>query len=215
MPNVLLSAYSGEGPTDKAFLGILIKRVLDRLLLDSPQMIEVLPPVWYGVAKGLEIASVAIKANEDGIQLYFPHSDTDGEAFDNAFANRIQPALDELEGKAVTRPLIVPVLISRETEAWMLADIDLLLEELGGKLDRRDLQLSSNPESYANPKEKLDEVIRLANAGQRRRRGIHKADLYEPLASSISLEQLDGLASFQKFVAATRRALVAVGYLVD
>lgn len=215
MPNVLLSAYSGEGPTDKAFLGILIKRVLDRLLLDSPQMIEVLPLVWYGVAKGLEIASVAIKAKEDGIQLYFPHSDTDGEVFDAALTNRIQPALNEMREKGITQPLVVPVLISRETEAWMLADVDLLLEELGGKLNRRDLQLSPNPENYADPKAKLDEVIRLANVGQRRRRGIRKADLYEPLASGISLERLDALASFKKFITATRRALVAVGYLAN
>jgi len=213
MPNVLLSAYSGEGPTDKAFLGILIKRVLDRFLLDSPQMIEVLPPVWYGVAKGMEIALVAIKAGKDGIQLYFPHSDTDYEDYSTAFNNRIKPALDELDNEAVTRPVVVPVLISRETEAWMLADVDLLLEELGGKLKRRDIQLSSYPESYADPKAKLEEVVRMANAGQRRRRGIRKADLYEPLANGVSLERLDELASFQKLLVATRRALVTVGFL--
>ncbi len=209
----LLTAYSGEGATDRAFLGNIIFRTLERLVLESDHHIDIEIPTWYGIAKGLTIASVALKAGKNGMQLLFAHADTDSKDYDKAFAERFKPAMDQLAAQSEYCPIVVPVLVMQETEAWMLADIDVLLKELGGRLKKQDLQLSPNPESYANPKKQLDIIIRKANANQRRDFGIKKANLYLPLSNNISLKKLDRLLSYQKFVTATRVALVQIGYL--
>lgn len=213
MPNVLIFGFSGEGDTDRRFLGPLLQRTFEDLLLEADGLIDCFPPNWLGVAKSKEIAVTAVKAGENKLMLYCTHVDEDGDGYATTHQNQLQPSLTILEAGTASYPPIIPVFPKEETESWMLADTDTLKNTMNTKLTNAQLGLHGNPENYTDPKQKLIEVIRIVNAEKDRYLPIQIGELYDPLGNDVSLAILGNLASYQRFREAARAGLVDVGYL--
>ena len=216
MPNILLSAYAGEGETDGRFFGPLIERtVADILQNDSDQQIDVYEPEWLGTAKGADqMVAVYQTAHQHGAYLLILHADTDGRDSAQAKDEKVKPALDRIADlKLDSPPVVVPLLPVQETEAWMLADRDVLREVLGTQLSDQELNLYGDPERYADPKGKLNEALRVVKEGKGPHLRVDISSLYNRLGQVIPLESLNRLPSYQRFRADLVEALQQIGYL--
>jgi len=122
--------------------------------------------------------------------------------------------VENTQGERLCKNLvaIVPV---QMTEAWMLSDKALLKAEIGTSINNRDLGIDRSPEAYADPKQAIKTAIRRARQGltRRRRRDLTIAELYSPVGQKISLDALEGLASYQKFKKAVKGAFRKMNYL--
>jgi hypothetical protein len=213
MPNILILGYSGEGDTDRRFLGPLIQRTFEDLLFTASGQIDCLPPVWLGEAKSKDIAKAALEAGKDKLMLYCAHVDEDGKGHQRTVELQLKPALDLLEVGGGNYPPVIPIMPKEETESWLLADTDTLRGTLNTQLTASQLGLQGNPESYTDPKQKLIDVIRIVNAEPARYIKVEKGTLYAPMGADCSLAELRKLASFSRFEAAARAGLVEIGYL--
>lgn len=213
MPNILLTEFTGEGDTDRRFLGPIIERTLERLLLESDGQIDCYPPNWRGVAKGLQIAEHAKSGSQNDLTLYCAHVDEDRNGHVKTMEYQIAPAIKQLADEGCAHLPIVPVVPKEETEAWMLADVEALRQSLGTTLTAAQLELHGNPERYADPKQKLRQVIAIANQGKGSHLQVEINELYDILGVDASLDVLQGLESYVRFKSAARNGLVAIGYL--
>ena len=87
-------------------------------------------------------------------------------------------------------------------ESWMLADKGLLKHLINAKnMCDAELGLDRVPESYADPKNAIENAIRVAMSEQpkKKRNMVGIADLYEILGNRLSLERLRTIPSFVKF----------------
>jgi hypothetical protein len=110
---------------------------------------------------------------------------------------------------------IVPV---QMTEAWMIADKEVLKEELGTQKNNQELGLTfplKQVEKIADPKSKIQEIIRIAfkDLPTRRRRRIQISSLYSPLGQQVSLDILEQLPSYLKFKESLTNALIELNYI--
>ena len=214
MPNVLLSAYSGEGSTDRRFLGPIIRHTLEELVLEGTGQIEVLAPFWLQVAKQKdEIIAAAHRAQSEGYQILCIHTDADRRGVEGAYTQSLLPALTILRADPSVTLRIVPLIPERTTEAWMLADFPTLCGQLEIDLSQNDLNIAGDPEGFANPKEKLRTAVRIANEGKGAHLQTSVEDLYEALGKDVDLLSLGRLPSYQRFRRDLRKALVEVGYV--
>jgi hypothetical protein len=102
------------------------------------------------------------------------------------------------------------------TEAWMLANKDILKGKLGARnLHDIDLGIHRLPESYADPKETLKEAIRIAQANKvkHKRNDLTISDLYSEIGQLISLNDLRKIPSFCFFEADVKKAFKELGYI--
>ena len=77
MPNVLIIGFTGEGDTDRRFLGPIIQRTFTDLLLEARGQVDCLTPLWLGVGKGEAIAEKIKEAKSFGPMLICVHIDQD------------------------------------------------------------------------------------------------------------------------------------------
>jgi len=91
----------------------------------------------------------------------------------------------------------------------MLADIELLKKEIGTSLSDVDLGLNRFPEYYANPKEAIENAIRITSSEKpkRRRCDLTISDLYLPIGQKMDLSKLKVLPSYRKFEESIRNSL--------
>ncbi len=162
-----------------------------------------------------DFGDLAERAFKMGISVLCIHLDADDTSDTTVFENKITPAFQktELTDKQICNNLVAVVPITM-SEAWMLADINLLKEEIGTTLSNTDLGLNRNPETIADPKEVIINALRIAqNDIPKRRKRITISDIYQPVGQSISLLELERLASFQKFRNAVKNAFIKLNYL--
>ncbi|RKZ79549.1 MAG: hypothetical protein DRR19_24800 [Candidatus Parabeggiatoa sp. nov. 1] len=83
----------------------------------------------------------------------------------------------------------------------MLADKELLKEEIGTNKTDSELKISRSPETIANPKEVIEKAIKIArtNLTRKRRKDLTIADLYSAIGQKIDLEKLESFSSYQYF----------------
>ena len=94
---------------------------------------------------------------------------------------------------------IVPV---QMTESWMIADKKLLKEEIGVEKTDTELGIHLNPESITNPKELIEEIIRISKedlSKRRRNKGLVISDLYQIIGQKLEFSELEKLSSYLKF----------------
>jgi len=146
------------------------------------------------------------------------HTDADEPTDSNAFSYKINPAFTAInniiDGRLCKNLVaIVPV---HMTEAWMLADSELLKAEIGTNKSDNELGLIRSPEEYNNPKEIIEIAIRLARHGlpKRRRGDFGISRIYSPIGQKVKLNKLEGLPSYRKFKAAIRAAYRRMNYLI-
>lgn len=153
-----------------------------------------------------------------GISVLCIHADSDAKTLDEVEDYKFTPLIKQLNDLSSEEycKTIVPVIPIHMTEAWMLADKDLLKEKIGAKTKRdSDLGIERNPESYADPKQIIENAVRIAQEEKtkRRRNELTINDLYKELGQSISLENLRQIPSFCSFEENVRLAFVSLGYI--
>lgn len=145
------------------------------------------------------------------------HADADAPDSSGCFQHKISPAFEQVTLSAHTQlcKLLVAVVPVRMTEAWMLAETDLLKKEIGTTKSDAELGLNRNPESIANPKRLIADAIRIARQDEvkRRRRELSIEELYLPIGQKVSLTALERLPAYQQFKEAVRSAFRQLNYL--
>lgn len=215
MSNILRVGLVVDGPTDQRFLPPVVQRTYENLVLSCPGQIEVFDvEVIQPNGKSFvdRVFDGAKKAYEQGFDIIVVHSDAE------ALENKLIPAFKKLEGEeGDICKNAVPLVTVRMVEAWMLADVSLLKEEIGTSKSNQDLGLIKQPKSYPDPKWQIEEAIRLAYSGRssRQRDQVSISELYQPLGQQIDLSSLRQLPSFQSFEEEVQKSLVRRGFLSE
>jgi hypothetical protein len=149
------------------------------------------------------------------MMLLCVQADADRKKLNDTYQYKINPCKVELEKQneneyCKTLVALVPI---QETEAWMLADKDLLKEEIGTNKTDNELKINRYPETIANPKEVIEKAIQIArkNLTRKRRKDLTIADLYSAIGQKIDLEKLESLPSYQDFKENVKTAFINLG----
>ena len=84
----------------------------------------------------------------------------------------------------------------------MIADKSLLKDEIGIEKSDTELEIHLNPEFISNPKEIIENIIRLSKEDytkRKRYKGLNISDLYQIIGQKINLSELEKLTSYMKF----------------
>lgn len=207
--------FTTEGTTDARFLQKIVERTFEEIAFDCHNDVE--PVVQYlNVDKsGLSFAEYAVKASKQGIDelgitILCIHSDADNTTIENVMQNKITPAQQALdtESDEYVCKLLVPAIPIQMMESWMLADKDLLKNEIGTNMTDQELGIDRAPESIANPKFTIEEAIRISRRDivKRRRKDLTLSDIYFSIGQKISIEKLLILPSYRQFQEEVRNA---------
>jgi hypothetical protein len=224
MITVMAQIFAGlftEGKTDIRFLQAIVQKTLEAIAFDecSGQFDIELSPI--GINKtGLGFIEQVLEASKKGredfcMMLLCVQADADRKKLNDTYQYKINPCKVELEKQneneyCKTLVALVPI---QETEAWMLADKDLLKEEIGTNKTDNELKINRYPETIANPKEVIEKAIQIArkNLTRKRRKDLTIADLYSAIGQKIDLEKLESLPSYQDFKENVKTAFINLG----
>jgi hypothetical protein len=205
LSQIITIGYIVEGSTDVRFLENIIRRTFEDVALLCEREIEIYSVTSIIADRGkpfVEQIQEAIKdADKQGIEFVCVHCDADDRNDENVQKHKMIPALKACDSFSVEKNIkllsLIPV---HMTEAWMLADKAVFKDEISSRLDDYELGIDRAPESYNDPKNIINEAIRISQSGlSRRRQKLNIADLYSPLGQKISLDSLKRLPSYQKF----------------
>ena len=222
MPIQLFIGFTVEGTTDTRFLTQVIQNVFEETALDSRTEIAIEDVRLVNVPKTTFVDTMLIASrqavSEYGMMVLCIHADSDASTVENVTEYKFNPltaALIPLNDDEYCKT-IVPVIPIHMTEAWMLADKELLKIKIDAR-DKRDIDLGLHraPESYADHKQTIEDAIRIAQAGKtkRRRNDLSIVDLYGELGQSIKMERLRTIPSFNVFENNVRSAFKNLGYI--
>ena len=209
MSNFLLTGLFTEGTTDIRFLESVVKTTLENLAFECSGYIEteleIIKIEKTGLSFNQQVLKAAEKAKNDfEILILFIHTDSDNKDDSIVFNTKIIPAtalINHQEDDKVCKKIVALVPIQM-TESWMLADKELLKNEIGIEGSDLDLGLHRNPEEIANPKALIENIIRISKDNQvkrKRNKGLTISDLYLIIGQKIELTELEKLPSYMKF----------------
>lgn len=210
-----------EGTTDVRFLKSIIHRTFqDIALKECLQDIDIYVHILKTSKSGLSFSEYVANASSDGVKeigimTLAIHTDADRDTYEARMSNKIIPAQNKLNGLDDTYcKLLTPVIPVRMVEAWMLADTQLLKEEIGTSKSDHDLGINRNPETLADPKQTIEQAIRIATEHlPKRRQRLSISDLYAIIGDTIDITALTKLNSYQKFQEAVRSTYIALNYM--
>nr|WP_315174910.1 DUF4276 family protein [uncultured Flavobacterium sp.] len=208
MSNFILAGLFTEGTTDVRFLSSVVERTLIDVVFDCAGEFETKVEVITINKSGLNFNQQIIEASrfafdKFGVLFLFVHTDSDATTDDLIFKSKIVPAKenlllqDDMHCKHIVA--IVPI---QMTESWMLADKNLLKEEIGIEKTDAELGIHLNPEAITNPKSLIENIIRLSKEDlpkRRRNRVLNISDLYQIIGQKIEISELEKLPSYVKF----------------
>lgn len=206
MKQLVLALYA-EGRADERFLPVIIQRTADRILRQRALApVDVLEPLSVQAApeasnRAERILSVARQAA--GFHALVVHADADAPAANNALQNRFELGrrlVQESEGDACRD--LLPIIPTRMTEAWMMADVEAFREVVGTDLRAEELGFPTRAhqvEAIQDPKQELGMALKQIFSRRRRRKKARLGQYYEPLARHIRLNRLEGVPAFQQF----------------
>lgn len=211
-----------EGTTDIRFLTTILENVFLDIAVDCLNEVSIDGIIFFD-AEGDGFVEKMLNASTKGVQEYgisilCVHTDQDRDT--EIYNHKITPLQNALSTKNTDSycKVIVPIIPIRMIEAWMLADKELLKERIYGCSFRDvDLGLHREPETYADPKNAIENAIRIAqeNRPKKRRDEITISELYSEIGNSIKLEKLRALPSFLDFEKNVRNAFIQLHYLVE
>lgn len=210
-----------EGPTDVRFLKSVIERTFQDIAFNEciPD-IEIQTFIIQTSKIGLDFCEYVKQASLDGVDSYgimtlAVHTDADKDSYEERKDNKIVPAMTVLEGLDENYcKILTPVIPVRMTEAWMLADKELLKRHIGTTENDRVLGIDRAPETISDPKAAIENAIRIAmNDLPKRRHRITISELYGIMGDAIGLDKLMSLSSYYKFTDEVRNTLRALGYM--
>jgi len=222
MNNFIIAGLFSEGVTDNRFLESVVKKALDDVAFDARGQIEtelfLLKIEKTGKSFVEQVLEVSEKGfNEFGISILFVHTDSDNRTDETTFNSKIIPAkerLNSFEGDICN--LLVPIIPIQMTEAWMLADKELLKNEIGTEKSDTDLGINKAPELFSDPKNAIEIAIKtsLRNETQRKRRhGLKIGELYQIVGQKLSLTKLEKIPSFLKFKGNLKDAFIELNLM--
>jgi hypothetical protein len=219
MSNFITIGYITEGTTDVRFLGQIIRRTFEDVALDCQGEIEVYEP--QHIKSGGEFVPEVFQASKDahriGMNVLCVHTDADAKNDNQVIQNKINPAFENIENSDENNLCknLVAVIPIRMTESWMLADKEVLKNEIDTELSDTDLDIHRNPESYADPKEAIEKAIRItrSNFPKRKRYDFGIGELYQIIGQKTDLAKLSRLSSYQKFRGNVIESFKTLGYL--
>jgi hypothetical protein len=218
----LFIGFTVEGTTDTRFLTQVIQNVFEETALDCRSDVVIEDVRLVDVPKTVFVDTMLIASRqavcEYGISILCIHADSDSRSIENVIEYKFDPLTEALATLKESQycKTIVPVIPIQMTEAWMLADKELLKLKIDARGVRDDdLGLHRAPESYADPKQAIEEAIRIAQSGKTRRRryDLTIGDLYEELGQSIVLDKFRAIPSFNVFESNVRNAFRSLGYI--
>lgn len=163
----------------------------------------------------LSFSEYALKAAQQGVEkigmmILCIHSDADDTTNQNVLDNKIAPARELINAQSddTTCKILVPTIPVQMMESWMLADKDLLKNEIGTTKTDNELRINRSPESITDPKAVIEEAIRIARQEitRRRRKELRISDLYLPVGQKVSIDKLKELPSYRQFQEDIRQA---------
>ncbi len=204
--NTLMLGLYAEGRTDERFLPIIIQRTSEKLLIqhdrsnieaNEPEIIRVRNSDRYN-SKAERIFAAAHVAY--GYHALVIHSDADDLTYQQAYQERFGPGKELLKDQKRACRDLIPIIPVRMVEAWMLADSEALQKALSIKKNFNFLKRSRQVESYTDPKDVLDQVIRAAYPDYPKLWSKLRGKLYAELAPLIRLELLYQVPAYREFV---------------
>lgn len=214
MGRPIFIGLAAEGPTDLRFLASIVFRTFQDIAykecdydLELQLFLIDIPKIGLDFPEFTKQASLK-GVSELGISILAIHTDADRDSYEERKQHKFVPAqslLDSAEEDCCK--ILVPIIPVRMIEAWMLADTALLKEEMGTNKNDHDLGIDRFPESIADPKNVIQEAIRLATADKpKRRQRLSIGELYSIIGDKIELSKLDRLDSYTKFREEVREA---------
>lgn len=222
MPIQLYIGLTVEGTTDSRFLKEIIENVFEETAFECSTDVQIEDVRTVDVAKTTFVETMCNAsykaANDYGISILCIHADADDRTIESVTLNKFNPLMVALENEADERfcKNIVPIIPIQMTEAWMLADKELLKTKIDARnIADIDLGIHRTPESYADPKDAINNAIRISQArrAKRRRNELTINDLYEAMGQSISLNDLRSIPSFCVFEDNVKSAFRTLGYI--
>lgn len=208
MSNFILAGLFTEGTTDNRFLLSVVERTLEDVAFDCTGDIETKVEIITINKTGLSfneqvLAASRLAFDKFGIILLFVHTDSDAPSDDLIFQTKIIPAqkllLEQDDKHCKNLIALVPI---QMTESWMVADKELLKEEIGIYKTNAELEIHLKPELINNPKSVIENIIRFSKEDltkRRRNKNLSISDLYQILGQTIELTKLEELSSYLKF----------------
>lgn len=203
----IIIGFVTEGTTDTRFLGNIIQRSFEDAAFECKGQIEILPIQHIEKETGLEfiesIKTCAQKAWDMGVMVLCVHTDADGKDDSTVFGCKLKPLFEQANFWSHQKHCrnLVAVVPVQMTEAWMLADTQLLKEEIGTDKNVVELGIHKRPEDYADPKEVIKKAITISRQKEtkRRRRDLKIDELYSSMGQKLDLTALNPLKSYRKF----------------
>ena len=221
MARQLLIGLTVEGSTDFRVLKSIIERTFNNLKFECPGDIDVLEieeiPTPTGMDFTEKVMYAAKQGSEMGITILCVHNDADDNSPEQVLTYKFSPAIEALSQKNDDQycKQIVGVIPVQEMESWMLVDTVLLKYQIGTDMSDAALGINRFPEEIANPKEVIENAIRISRQDmtKRRRRELRIAELYLPIGQSVDLEKLEQLPSYRQFKENIRQSFRSLGLL--
>lgn len=218
---VIFIGLVAEGPSDHRFLEPIIEKTVTEIAFESQGQIDIELKI-IECDKGdsfIEYVSNGSKIGfvEYGINILIVHADADGKNSEETYKNKIQPMISHIESLSEEEYCknIIALVPVHETEAWMLADKNILISQIGTSRSENELNINGNPESFTNPKERIKEAIKIGRSDmpKKMRSSLQITDLYSYMGQSIQIEKLRALESFQDFELNIRTILTKINLL--
>jgi hypothetical protein len=219
MSNIVTVGYVAEGSTDRRFLETIIAKTVEEVALTCDGQIDVYDPIYLKTPKSDNFVDLVIQAArlafDSGISILCVHTDADHSDDSLALGNKINPAIEaNTQIYDPTCKIIVPIIPVTMSESWMLADTELLRDEMGTGLTNEALNINVHPEEVNNPKALIENALRIAQANLPQRRfKLTISELYQPIGQKIQIDKLNQLQSFKKFRASLENAFRQLNYL--
>jgi hypothetical protein len=218
-PQIMIG-FATEGSTDALFLENIIQKTFDDVAFDCHRPIEVMPICHLDKQIGdftSLIERYAQQAFDLGLNVLCIHADADDSTDIKTFDFKITPAFNSImqSNKEELCKNLVAIVPIQMIEAWMLVDKTLLKQEIGTEMTDKELGINRDPESIADPKQIIENAIRIGRQSmtKRRRKDLTIGDLYQIIGTSINLKNLETLSSFKKFRLAVQEAFRQMNYL--
>lgn len=219
----LIVGLMAEGATDYRFLKPVVENTLKEIAFRCRGEIDI-DVFEIKCDKKRSFSDYVLNAARAGFEQYgimvlVVHTDADAPTKDKVYKNKILPALENLEKQndsGLCKKIAAPVPVM-ETESWMLADKELLKRNIGTQKTDAELGIEGHPETFTNPKEKIENAIKTgrANMPKKYRGNLGIEDLYSILGESMLSEKLAGFKSFRDFRSNIERTLIELGFKFD
>src|SRR5690606_21420022 len=159
-----------EGTTDYRFLEPIIEKALIGIVYECKGQVDIDVKV-IDCDKGDSFTDYVLNASrkgnqELGITILIAHTDADDVSSDKAYNSKINPAKSLLKQQSDDTHCknLIALIPIYETESWMLADKAFFIKSIGTKKNENALNINGNPETFNNPKERIEEAIRIGRA---------------------------------------------------